>query len=132
MDTLWKIILDIGVDGVDVDPLFGIPSELERMRNKNFIQTIDIQVVIPPDGDCRRGDDWRRLDEVLTGPGWVWLEEVRLIIAINTYGRTNGDNELEVALKKLPETQFPRLSSSKTIIFKFDCSSDSSRPPGAW
>ena len=130
MQTLKKITLDIEVDDVDVDPLFGIPSDFEEMRNKNIIEAIDILVLIPTGG--RGGDDWRRLDEVLTGPGWVWLEEVRLIIAINTYGRTNGDNELEVALKKLPETQFPRLSSSKTIIFKFDCSSDSSRPPGAW
>ena len=121
MQTLRKITLDIEVDGDDVDPLFGIPSELEDMRSKNIIEIIDMHVTFPTGGNCRRGDDWRRLDEVLTAPGWFSLKEVILMISIDSdYDRTwdneNDDSELVAALQKLP-AQFPRLSSSKTILF---------------
>ena len=42
LQTLKHIVLNIEVDGVDFDHLFGIPSELEDMRTKNIIETIDI------------------------------------------------------------------------------------------
>ena len=124
MQTLKKITLDIEVDDVDVDPLFGIPSDFEEMRNKNIIEAIDILVLIPTGG--RGGDDWRRLDEILTAPGWSSLEEVKLVIS---YDKANNDHdELEEALQNLPETQFPRLSSSQTIIFDFGYSTLMSTP----
>ena len=62
------------------------------------------------DANCRQGDDWGRLDEVLTGPGWFSLKQVSLAIDFASFGR--GDDELEVALRNLPKTQFPRLLSS--------------------
>ena len=79
METLEIIFLDIEVDDVDVDPLFGIPSELEEMRTKNIIKIIEIYVRIPKGGNCRQGDDWGRLDEVLTASGWFSLKEVTLV-----------------------------------------------------
>jgi hypothetical protein len=114
--TLKHIALTIEVDGDDVDPLFGIPSELENMRNKNIIETITIEVLV--DEKCRRGDDWGRLDEVLTTPEWVSLKRVSLAKDIADYSRR--DNELELALRSLAETQFPRLSSSSSISFDFE------------
>ena len=45
MQTLKHMVVnfyDIDIDGVDFDPLFGIPSELEDMRNNNIIETIEI------------------------------------------------------------------------------------------
>ena len=128
MRTLKHIVLDIEVNGVDVDPLFGIPSDLEDMRTKNIIETIDIQVQVLTDGNCRRGEDWRRLDEALTAPGWTSLKQVTLDIEID---RTNDDDELEMALRELPETQFPHLSSSKTILFNFDVRVNSLGTPQA-
>ena len=122
MQTLKKISIDIEVDNDDVDPLIGIPSELEDMRSNNIIETIDMHVIIPTDGNSHRGDEWRRLDEVLTAPGWFSLKEVTLIVAIGYNGtRTwaNENKELVVALQKFPETQFQRLYSSKTIFFEF-------------
>ena len=118
MQTLKHIIVNAVVDGVDVDPLFGIPSELEDMRTKNIIETVTIGVLIQTDENCRRGDDWGRLDKVLTATGWVSLKQVSLVIEIADYGRS--DDELEAALRKLPETQFPRLSSSNSVLFDFD------------
>ena len=118
MQTLKHIVVDIDVDGDDVDPLFDIPSELEIIRTKNIIETIAIEILVDTDADCRRGDDWGRLDQVLTTPGWFLLKQVSLAIQICSYYRKS--DELEVALRNLPETQFPRLSSSNSISFDFE------------
>jgi hypothetical protein len=119
MQTLKHIVVDIHVDDVDNDPLFGIPFELENMRRKNIIESITIGVLVQTDADCRRqGDDWGRLDEVLTTPGWSSLKRVSLAIEIASFGRS--DDNLEVALRKLPETQFPRLSTTNSVLFNFE------------
>jgi hypothetical protein len=118
MKTLKHIALTLDVDdGDDVDPLFGIPSELKRMRDKNIIETITIEVWV--DKQCRGGKDWGRLDNVLTAPGWSSLKKVSLAIEFTLhFGR--GRNELEGTLRRLPVTQFPRLSSSNSISFDFE------------
>ena len=118
MDTLKHIVVNIDVDDVDIDPLFGIPSELEDMRSKNIIESVTIKILVQTDADCRRGDDWGRLDEVLTTPGWFSLKRVSLAIEIASFVRR--DDELEVGLRKLPETQFRRLSSSNSVSFDFE------------
>ena len=119
--TLKHIVLNIHVDDDDVDPLFGIPSELEDMRTNNIIETVTIGIRVGTDASCRRGDDWGRLDEVLSTPGWFSLKRVSLTIEIANFFRR--DNELEVALRNLPETQFPRLSSSNSVSFDFEVNS---------
>ena len=120
--TLKHIVLDIGLcelEDVDFDPLYGIPSQLLDLCTDNIIETIDIQIQIPGDGKFRRGDDWRTLDEVLTTPGWFFfLEEVKLVLSASLYDRPSLHG-LQVELQNLPETHFPRLSSSQTIIFNF-------------
>ena len=116
MQTLKHIVVNIHVDKLDDDFLFGIPSELEDMRTENIIETVVIQVIVhwKIDESYRRGDVWSRLDKVLTAPGWFSLKRVSLIIEI-----ANFDNEVELALRKLPELQFPQLSSSNSISFDF-------------
>ena len=126
MQTLKHIVVDIIIDDVDVDvgvhPLFGIPSELEDMRNKNIIETIEISVA---DVIGCRGDegqfDWGHgrlgsLDEVLTALGWFSLKRVSLTMGIYRHFRSD---KLDVALRKLLMRQFPRLSSSKSVSFDF-------------
>ena len=122
MQTLRHIVLHIHIhvnDNND-DPLFGILSEFEDMRAKNIIETVTISLRVPVrnGASCGKGDDWCRLDEVLTSPGWFSLKRVSLSINISSYGRS--DNLLVVALRKLPETQFPRLSSSNSVSFDFE------------
>jgi hypothetical protein len=105
-----------GVINIDDDPLFGIPSEFKDMRTENIIETVTIWVRM--DARCHPGDDWgTRLDEVLTTPEWFSLKRVSLTIKISSYFWRNDD--LEVALRKLPGTQFPRLSSSNSVSFDF-------------
>jgi hypothetical protein len=118
MQTIKHIVVNTEVDEYDVDPLFGIPSELEVMRCKNIIESVTIGILVVADVDCRRGDDWGRLDIVLTAPGWSSLKRVSLSIEIVNFTR-EGD-ELGMALRKLPETQFPRLSSSNCVSFDFE------------
>ena len=67
----------IHVDSLDTDPLAGIPSELEDMRNKNII-TIRIQVLAT--GSFKWDDDWGRLDEVLARSGWFVLNVSYLLL----------------------------------------------------
>ena len=119
METLKHIVVDIQcVSKVDDDPLFDLPSEFEDMRTENIIETLTILVEM--DARCRQGDSWCRLDEVLTAPGWFSLKRFSLAIKIIDYSKSG--NELEVTLRKLPETQFPRLSSSNSVSFKFEIS----------
>ncbi|KDR66870.1 hypothetical protein GALMADRAFT_161831 [Galerina marginata CBS 339.88] len=97
------------------DPLSGLVTELQEMRHQNCIEKITIQVSIQSGSDCNRGDDWGRLDEELARPGWLKLKSV--LLSITFCMRKNSD--LEIALRKLPETQFPRLSSSTSVLFDF-------------
>jgi hypothetical protein len=121
MQTLKHIVVNIDVHDVDNDdPLFGIPSDLEAMRTNNIVESITIGVLVQTDADFRQGDNWGRLDEVLTTPGWFSLKRVSLAIQIARFARS--DNNLEVALRKLPEMQFPRLSTSNSVSFNFEVS----------
>ena len=117
MQTLKHIVIDVYIYDDDVDPFFGIPSELEGMRSNNIIETVTIGILVDTDVKCRQGEDWGRLDEVLTAPGWLSLKQVSLIIKF----KGDEDDELEeLALRKLAETQFSRLSSSTSLSFDFD------------
>ena len=118
MKTLKHIFIDVHINDDDEDPLSGIHSELEDMSTKNIIETVTIDILVQTDVNCRRGDDWGRLDKALTTSGWSSLKRVSLAIEIASYSRS--DDELEVALRNLPETQFPRLSSSNSVSFDFN------------
>ena len=127
--TLKHIVVNTIVVDADIDPLIGIPSEFEDMRTKNIIETVTIAIVDRSRASCRQGDDWGRLDEVLTTPGWFSLKRVSLTIKITNRNRITYDNngdkhddgdELEEIYRELPKTQFPRLSSSDFVSFNFE------------
>ncbi|KIM37885.1 hypothetical protein M413DRAFT_252216 [Hebeloma cylindrosporum] len=122
IQTLKHIVVEVHVDDVDVDPLFGVPFELEDMRATNIIESITIRVSLLMDSDCRKGGDWGRLDKVLTTPGWFnSLKRVSLAIEVASFSRT--DEKRQVALRKLPEKQFLRLSTSNSVSFDFEVTS---------
>ena len=113
MQTLKHIVVDIDVDHIDDDLLFGIPSDLEVMCTSNIIETVTIGILLDTGASCWPGDGLGRLDEALTSSGWFSLK--RVAIGINCYG--SGVSEAEVAFRKWPERQFPRLSSSNSVSF---------------
>ena len=123
MQTLKHIVLDfydLYDFDIDILPGFGIPSELEDMRNKNFIESIGISVTSM---HWRRGEDrvfdWGGLDEVLTALGWYSLKRVSLTMRMHRYSSGGNDSELDVALRNKQIWQFPRLSSSNSVSFNF-------------
>ena len=73
MQTLKHISLNFDVDDVDVNPLFGIPSEVEDMRTKNVIETVAIRIQIIPT-NYRQVEDWGRLDKSTHSSGVVFTE----------------------------------------------------------
>ena len=121
MQTLKHIVVNIHVYEDDDHPLLGIPSELEEMRTNNVIETVTIRIIVQADARCSQGNDWNRLDEVLTTPGWCSLKRVSLAIEIDGIFDITDELESEVAISllKLPETQFLRLSSSNSVSFDF-------------
>ena len=122
MQTLKHIVVGIIIDADDVNPLFGIPSELEDMRNKNIIETIEISVS-NIFGHQDLGDDlefeWGGLDEVLTAQGWFSLKRVSLTITIHRVSCSGNLKEMNEAMRKLVLREFPRLSSSNSVSFNF-------------
>jgi hypothetical protein len=122
MQTIKNLHVELFVRDNDDDLLFRLPSELEVMRSKNVIESITIEVVLDTDVDCKRGNEWGRLDELFTKTGWSGLKKLWVSKRIHSYERQPPLGN-ESALRKLPETQFVRLSSSKTISFAFEVTS---------
>ena len=123
MSTLKNITVNIHVNDNYEDPLFGIPAEFEDMHDANIIENITINILVQTDASCSVGDAWGKLDGVLTKVGWSALKRVSLAIDVACYSRVPGASELEAALRKLPETQFPRLSASESVRFDFSVTS---------
>ncbi|KIM35771.1 hypothetical protein M413DRAFT_32235 [Hebeloma cylindrosporum] len=98
------------------DPLGGLVAELEEMRHQNVVEKMTIDVSVSSCYQCSHGDDWGLLDVVLTQSGWPKLERVSLNIFLWLCYR---EDDLAVALESLPQTQFPRLSSSRSVVFQF-------------
>ena len=119
--TLNHLRVSLHVNGVDSDPLAGIPGELENFRAEsektNVLESLDIHVLVQTDEDCRTGEDWGRLDEVLAKPGWPKLKKVSLHIEIASYGRQ--DTRLADALNKLPQEQLKKLAGNEALNFDF-------------
>lgn len=108
------------------DPLGGFPFELKAMQNHNVIETIAIQVYIEIDISRHMyfgiGDEWGRLDEALAQSGWPKLQRVSLEITVWSFFTLEG--ALQCELNELPETQFPNLSSNKSLSFEFSVELD--------
>ncbi|KIM40560.1 hypothetical protein M413DRAFT_445997 [Hebeloma cylindrosporum] len=120
--TVKALKLTAMIDDPSDDPLSGLCHELEKISATgcSVIESLSIEVDVSTDSDCKRGDEWGLLDNVLTREdAWLGLKEVSLKIEVQTYGRDDED-DLVHALNKLPDTQFKKLSTSETINFKFE------------
>ncbi|KAF8814295.1 hypothetical protein BYT27DRAFT_7130101 [Phlegmacium glaucopus] len=124
LPTLRDIRIENRIDtdqGCD-DPLSGLCHELEKMASQNTVETIKVVVWIDLGCDCKRGDEWGELDNVLmrSPEDWPALKGVSLFIKVVKYhdSRMDDDN-LQGALKRLLVTQFTKLVESKQVQFKF-------------
>ncbi|KAF9482942.1 hypothetical protein BDN70DRAFT_874358 [Pholiota conissans] len=105
----------------DIDPYCGIADELELMSSRNVVEIIDIQIIILVDVECTDGDEWGRLDGILTQPAWPHLRSLILSIAVISHAR---DDELEENLRVMAATQFKGISSREMMSFKFNVIED--------
>ncbi|KAF8152604.1 hypothetical protein B0H34DRAFT_726787 [Crassisporium funariophilum] len=122
MNTLKNICLDLCIDDLfGDDPFSGLCAELDQMNGRNIIETIQIGIFLDTNANCRRGDEWGRLDSALTRSGWSALRRVSVSIHIFKDERMNDD--LARALRELPGTQFKRLSSWNSVDFEFGVNS---------
>ena len=108
--------LAISVDEDHDDPLGGIPSELAKLAGDNVIKylIIDVDIWASINGS---GNEWGMLDAVLTGSGWPALKAV--FLKIRVCPAVFEDDNLPESFSQLKETQFPRLSASKSVDFAF-------------
>ena len=120
MLNLKHIVMNICLFDDGNDSPFDIPSQFEEMCTENIIEAVTIAIQVRRIGSYRLlvGNSWGRLDEVLTSPGWFSLKWVSLAIDI-TRCNSRRLNGLKETLQKLPETQFPRLSSNNPVSFNF-------------
>ncbi|KAF8174069.1 hypothetical protein BJ912DRAFT_65991 [Pholiota molesta] len=102
------------------DPFCGLCIELVKMENNNLIEMITIEVCVNTNVDFMRGDDWGLLDSALTESGWPKLQGVLLKIIFWSYERS--DDRLDPELRRWRQTQFPKLTSSKSLSFELTLS----------
>ncbi|KAF9478980.1 hypothetical protein BDN70DRAFT_879248 [Pholiota conissans] len=117
LPTLKKLKhLSFGLEIYQHDPLGGLSYELEALQS-NVIETLDIDLKINYTSLCTRGNEWTRLDSVLTRKSvWRKLKDVILTIGLISL----GDEDWTRALSALPQTHLYNLMSSKDISFYFE------------
>ncbi|KAF9482959.1 hypothetical protein BDN70DRAFT_874371 [Pholiota conissans] len=121
LKTLKHLQVEAIFEHDDIDPYCGIADELELMSSRNVVEIIDIQINISVDAECTDGDEWGRLDSILTQPAWPHLRSVILSIIVNSHAR---EDDLAENLKAMAATQFKGISSRETMSFKFNVSED--------
>ena len=111
-----KIVdLSTSVYNHHVDPLGGLPGELAKMAGENALERLTI-IVDFRGRSGKSGAEWGMLDTVLTSSGWPALKAVFLTIR---FFKRSGSDALVGSFRKLKKAQFPRLSASKSVNFKF-------------
>ncbi|KAF9482938.1 hypothetical protein BDN70DRAFT_990722 [Pholiota conissans] len=101
------------------DPYCGIADGLEEIGGINVIERIDIHITISAYADCTLGDEWGRLDRILTPIAWPKLGHLSLAIQLFSLFGEHEEKGVAAAMQKFPRTQFPSLSSQKSLVFDF-------------
>ncbi|KAF9477065.1 hypothetical protein BDN70DRAFT_862325 [Pholiota conissans] len=118
MHTFKHIQIETILERDDTDPYCGIADELESMSNKNVIEFIDIYIAISTDAERITGDEWGRLDTILTQSSWPHLQGVSLTIIIISHVRR--EDTFKEELTKMARIQFSGLSSRESVSFEFN------------
>ncbi|KAF9482944.1 hypothetical protein BDN70DRAFT_874360 [Pholiota conissans] len=121
LKTLKYLQIEAIFEHDDIDPYCGLADELELMSSRNVVEVIDIRITISVDAECTVGDEWGRLDSILTQPAWPHLRSLILSIVVISHAR---DDELEENLRVMAATQFKGITSRETVSFKFNVSED--------
>jgi hypothetical protein len=110
-------ILSISVSKSRHDPLGGLPGELAKMAGENVLECLRINVDVRG-RNATSETEWGMLDTLLTSSGWPALKAVFLKLRLFNHDRYQ-DGFLIESFRQLKTAQFPRLSASKSVDFKF-------------
>jgi len=124
LSTLRSLHVEFGIEDDIQGPLCGLCEELSAFAGSNVIEEISLEVFVQPDCQCKTGDEWGRLDAVLTN-GFPKLYQVSLRIIIYVFLLHSNGIALQEKLNRLPEEQFPRLSKNSIVMFDFSTQVDS-------
>ncbi|KIM38577.1 hypothetical protein M413DRAFT_30118 [Hebeloma cylindrosporum] len=92
--------------------------DLGAISGHSIMETLSIVVQVVVHRNSNLLDHWGLLDKVLNEKNaWLGLKEVSLLIYVSRSFQVNIP--IAKQLEKLGDTQFPGLSASKTISFKF-------------
>lgn len=111
LQTLRRVHLEIIVNDESDILLARLCVELEEILGKNKLESLEIEFGVDSTY-CHTGDVWGRLEKVLLKSGWPMLKHISIVIY-------TWSQEVQVALQRLPRTQFTGLTSSKNLDFQF-------------
>ncbi|KAF9478244.1 hypothetical protein BDN70DRAFT_922036 [Pholiota conissans] len=116
MQTLKSLSVqtDYDHDLGNIDPFNGLCLQLDKMRHRNIIETISVQITTR----TRFHGTWAEFDAVLTQSGWPKLQCVSLTLMIHRAHRAEAE-ELKDEYENSLQVHFPKLSSGNNPIFKF-------------
>lgn len=109
----------------DSNPIEGLAHELEKIAERNNIESISIELSVSVTNGCRYGKDWTPLDQALgrSRSGWDELRTVSLLFSVGGYDcqeMAGWNKALLDGLNKLPETQFIWLTGCQAFKFDFE------------
>ena len=124
LPTLRKIEFEFDINDDIQDPLCGISAELRSFSGINKFEEIILRILVQTDCRCKTASDqWGTLDAALA-TGFPMLKRVSVHIFISTFSSYSNGVALKEELDRLPEDQFPQLSTSLTVSFNFSTEVD--------
>jgi hypothetical protein len=118
LSTLRKTKFQFDIEDDIQDPLCGISAELRNFSGSNKFEEIILLIIVQTDCRCKTGDQWGTLDAALA-TGFLMLQRVSINIIICTFSSYSNGVALKKELDRLPDDQFPWLSTSLTVSFNF-------------
>ncbi|TFK32521.1 hypothetical protein BDQ12DRAFT_659060 [Crucibulum laeve] len=116
--TLKRLYFHYYINHGAQDPLYGINDELKALSDFNVIEEIHLEITIDIEFPRNTSNEWGNLDSILAA-GFPFLKT--LTLSVTDFGFPTDGSEIIFLerLEKLPEEQFPLLSTNSRVVFKF-------------
>lgn len=95
--------------------LLGLFQELKTLVGTNVLE--ELKLIFEVKEDCAVGEEWRRLDEMLTPSNFPRLRQVKISIKVLHISKTLKEELLEI-----PKNYLRRLNASASVTLLFSLS----------
>ncbi|KAH8099738.1 hypothetical protein BXZ70DRAFT_940904 [Cristinia sonorae] len=124
LPTLHHLTLGLTIEDssdMKVALVLGLANQLEKLGGRNKIRTVQLDAGVHVDGSDHFDvpKELAVIDELLVGDGWPTLEEVTVSVKPESCSMLAFGRDLSLTLQHFRETCFPRLSSSRKVVFRF-------------